>query len=291
MSYYDPAHDVDRLKIQAAIHQDIDDRALKRVLSRCNANHPLRVLDVGCGIGAVAATRFNSPRFSVVAIDTSASAINTARAVHSAANIEYRVADVHDFLSSTPFDIVWCAQFLQHVPEPQKTLEHLWRLTAPGGAIVCRNSDDGLDVTYPPVPEFQDVIDLTGQLPGASDRRIGRKLYNYLSSSLTPKPASIDISLETVSNLGKSPSQLEALFAVRHGFRLNAVRAATRTDPTLSATDHRLTEAYFLRGLEVGKSKFMDDPFTISFTVQVVATAFKTTTLPTGEGDQVGTHR
>ncbi len=91
---------------------------LERSAERLLALIPLRarVLDVGCGTGALARELATKRGAKVTAIDLSPRMINVARLRSSASlGIEYRVADFME-LSPTGFDVVISTNTLHHLP-------------------------------------------------------------------------------------------------------------------------------------------------------------------------------
>jgi 2-polyprenyl-3-methyl-5-hydroxy-6-metoxy-1,4-benzoquinol methylase len=98
-----------------------------------------RVLDVGCGSGAVA-SRVPADRY--VGVDTDERALALARALHAA----------HRFQSDLPprepgFDTILCLAVLEHIADPAEFLRSLAdRLgAAPGSVIVCTTPHPAVD--------------------------------------------------------------------------------------------------------------------------------------------------
>lgn len=76
-----------------------------------------RVLDVGCGIGAVSLDIAKRSQARVVAIDIEAANVETARTLHAHPDIEYHVADVMGQSPTGPFDVVVMSNVLEHLPD------------------------------------------------------------------------------------------------------------------------------------------------------------------------------
>lgn len=97
----------------------------------------VRVLDVGCGAGRVATRLFGRSR--PIGVDINLPALQVARAHRvelSVANASMAVLPLRD----NTFDQVWCLRFsfnaLPTAAERVATIRDLWRVCAPGGAVV-----------------------------------------------------------------------------------------------------------------------------------------------------------
>jgi len=93
-----------------------------------------RALDAGCGTGLYAellADRCNE----VLAVDLSAPMVEHARTHRPRGNVRYKVRDLHEVTlgGDGPFDVVFCAYTLHHLPDFVTALEHLRSLVRPGG--------------------------------------------------------------------------------------------------------------------------------------------------------------
>ncbi|MFQ5736193.1 MAG: bifunctional 2-polyprenyl-6-hydroxyphenol methylase/3-demethylubiquinol 3-O-methyltransferase UbiG [Thermodesulfobacteriota bacterium] len=95
-----------------------------------------RVLDIGCG-GGLLAERFAEAGALVTGIDLSPVAIETARA-HAAASglsIDYRAASPSQLVKEAPepFDIIVCAEVLEHVDDLRGFVTDSLAMLRPGG--------------------------------------------------------------------------------------------------------------------------------------------------------------
>ncbi|MDE3722070.1 methyltransferase domain-containing protein [Nocardiopsis sp. N85] len=123
------------------------------------------LLDIGCGPGTITAdlaARVAPGR--VVALDSSAEAVDLARATaekEGVEGVEFRVGDVHELdLPDASFDVVHAHQVLQHVADPVRALSEMRRVTAPGGVVAACDSDYAGMYWYPRAPELDAWMDL-----------------------------------------------------------------------------------------------------------------------------------
>jgi 2-polyprenyl-3-methyl-5-hydroxy-6-metoxy-1,4-benzoquinol methylase len=78
-------------------------------------NNADRVIDIGCGIGAVAYD-VAGVAAQVVGVDFSAESIKTARARYQKPNIEFRIGDALETLPDEKFSVVILSNVLEHLP-------------------------------------------------------------------------------------------------------------------------------------------------------------------------------
>ena len=97
-----------------------------------------RVLDVGCGGGLLCEALFHAGA-KVTGVDLADGMVEVARlhAAEQSLPIEYRVADAESLLATHAgqFDVVTCMEMLEHVPNPDRTVAALAKLTRPGGSV------------------------------------------------------------------------------------------------------------------------------------------------------------
>ena len=98
----------------------------------------LRVLDVGCGTGAISkgiAARVG-PSGSVTGIDNTETFIRSGRETYAdIANLELIHADLFDFQPTEKFDLIIAARVFQWLNNPKEALKHLKGFLKPGGQI------------------------------------------------------------------------------------------------------------------------------------------------------------
>jgi SAM-dependent methyltransferase len=148
----------------------------------------LSVLEAGCGAGAMTPwlAKEVGPQGNVVALDVSASALETAEQRVRAAsldNVEFVQQSVHDVPSlGRSFDLVYSRFLLMQLERPAETLAVLAACLRPGGIVALDEPNQAADFAVPPCPPcaaanrvFLDFGDRTGR-----DFRIGDALFPML---------------------------------------------------------------------------------------------------------------
>ncbi len=135
---------------------DVVDRLLKLA---GGAEQPLRLIDLGTGPGSIPILVARArPRWRITALDAS-------KAMLRIAAIAFKMADVHEQVSTLladakatglpaeSFDVVFCNNFLHHMPDPVPLWREIKRLAAPGALIYVR------DLVRPESPEAaKDIV-------------------------------------------------------------------------------------------------------------------------------------
>jgi ubiquinone/menaquinone biosynthesis C-methylase UbiE len=99
----------------------------------------LTLADIGCGTGSLT---FELARFAgkVIGVDLSKEMLRRARAVakeREVDNIEFRQGDALELpLDSRSVDAAFCVMVLHFLPDPQRAIAGLCRITRPGGAVI-----------------------------------------------------------------------------------------------------------------------------------------------------------
>jgi SAM-dependent methyltransferase len=92
-----------------------------------------RLLDIGCSTGIL--TRHYAEHFGeVVGVDIDEGAVEWARVNRAADNVEYRVGDSLELpFADGELDLVTCTHIYEHVPDPPRMLDEIFRVLRPGG--------------------------------------------------------------------------------------------------------------------------------------------------------------
>jgi ubiquinone/menaquinone biosynthesis C-methylase UbiE len=106
------------------------------------------VLDMACGDGVYGPwlAQLVGPAGRVVSVDVRPEYLELARQ-HAASSslsgiIEFRAASIDALpFEDDLFDLCWCAQSLYSLPDPVEALEHMRRVTKPGGVVAVLEGD------------------------------------------------------------------------------------------------------------------------------------------------------
>lgn len=118
---------------------------------------PMRVLDLGTGLGHVAflIEDILDPEGSVLGIDEAERLLEVAdqrRAAAGAENIDFVQADVRSFNAAEPFDAIVERLLLFHLPDREAVLRRQLDALRPGGTMVLVEFDIGAMRAEPQVP-------------------------------------------------------------------------------------------------------------------------------------------
>jgi 2-polyprenyl-3-methyl-5-hydroxy-6-metoxy-1,4-benzoquinol methylase len=95
-----------------------------------------RVLDIGCGMGAVAYDVADKARACVVGIDLSSENIAMARQRHAHPRVQFHVGDALQEVPQAPFDVVILSNVLEHVPQRPEFLCRVMQLASPSRFLI-----------------------------------------------------------------------------------------------------------------------------------------------------------
>jgi SAM-dependent methyltransferase len=133
-------------------------RELRRDLfARAGLAGAHRVLEVGCGTGAVTREAAAATRGRVVGVDTSAASLAFARQVDPATAFVCGAAEKLPWASGT-FDLCYCHFLLLWLPDPQAAVAEMCRVTRRGGSLLALAE-----------PDYRGRIDYPGELAALGD--------------------------------------------------------------------------------------------------------------------------
>ena len=147
-----------------------------------------RILDVGCGPGAVSAALATTvgPTGSVLGIDLQESQLERARRYvsdHGLQNVTFEVGDAIDLaFDDESFDLVYAKLLVMHLPDPLVGLREMMRVLRLGGTLFLYELDAASAVYWPENTPAHRGWELTMEAMRrrGSDPEAGRKVYSYL---------------------------------------------------------------------------------------------------------------
>ncbi|HHL40427.1 MAG TPA: bifunctional 2-polyprenyl-6-hydroxyphenol methylase/3-demethylubiquinol 3-O-methyltransferase UbiG [Deltaproteobacteria bacterium] len=169
-----------------------------------------KVLDVGCG-GGLLSERFAAEAAAVTAIDLSPVAIEAAKghAAQSGLHIDYRVCSVEELKAAheaagepSPYDIVVCAEVLEHVDDPAAFLAGALSMLGPGGLFFFGTINRTLRARLLAIFVAEDILGMVP--PGTHEFRKFIK-----PSHLKEIMESCGVTMEGLRGMSFSPWRLE----------------------------------------------------------------------------------
>lgn len=111
---------------------------LRQAISDLQLQPGMQILDAGCGAGESLGWFFDAlkSKGTVVGMDLSAAHVIAARACAPPAALVLQANLIHAPLAPRSFDLVWCANTINHVRDPLAGLLALCALSRPGGRVV-----------------------------------------------------------------------------------------------------------------------------------------------------------
>ena len=207
--------------------------ATDALLRAAGIGGPMRVLDLGTGLGHVAfmVADLLDAGGSVLGVDQAERLLEVAeqrRAAAGAENIEFLQADARAFSASEPFDAIVARLLLFHLPDREEVLRRLLDALRPGGTLVVIEFDIGAMRGEPEVPLVDAVrrwIEAAFRAAGA-DPRIGRRPGNCCAAR----------ALRTSRRSGSRPTSLRAIRSDRSCARASHARWRRRSWSMASRT-------------------------------------------------------
>jgi len=118
-----------------------------------------RVLEVGCGVGAVLAVLGQEfPGIRLTGVDIEPKQLEFARGHLERSEVEATLieADAHELpFGDESFDHVWMMWLLEHIPDPPAVLREARRVLVPGGGVTAIEVDYGTCRAEPSTPAIE----------------------------------------------------------------------------------------------------------------------------------------
>lgn len=144
---------------------------------------PERVLDLGCGVGAMTRLLLERGAVHPVGVDRSLLQLDAAKRLTPRGAATWAAGDgtALPFPDAT-FDLVYTSWFFEHVPEPAKVLAEAHRVLRPAGLLWAAEVENSSLLLWPDSPAFRETWDAfnRAQLDLHGDPFLGRKLFGYL---------------------------------------------------------------------------------------------------------------
>ncbi|HSO94223.1 MAG TPA: methyltransferase domain-containing protein [Candidatus Dormibacteraeota bacterium] len=142
-----------------------------------------RVLEVGCGTGAIArrvASRVVPGR--VVGLDREPEQISSARelSANTYSNLTFEVGSAEELpYPEGDFDVAYCRFLLEHLSNPSRALAEMARVVRPGGWVCALEWAPDCLVMYPDCPNVRKAWQAiySFQTSTGVDPHVGRRLY------------------------------------------------------------------------------------------------------------------
>lgn len=232
-----------RLSIQGANYREIDERGFTQAIADLGNRTDLLGLDVGCAGGNLTVERFNMfPHFRhVIGVDLNEAKINEAskagygdkyafvQANVESAEFEEKLTAQLERHGQDRFDVIFSALTLHHLTNPVKALFKLRKLLKPNGCIILRGSDDGSKLAYPDEQGLvRNILTMTQEVAGSSDRENGRKLYTQLKKAGFGR---IQLLYDVKDTVNKSLEERLSLYQGSFSYRLNNFKKRLDQEP------------------------------------------------------------
>jgi len=110
------------------------------LLKTLHATKTSHVLDVGCGDGALTGLVYHTFHCDVQGIDVTKAGIDLAKEEFAKKKFcgQFTLVEGYDYSSLSPaqFDFVLCSDVIEHVGQPGRLVEEMWRLVKAGGYAI-----------------------------------------------------------------------------------------------------------------------------------------------------------
>lgn len=165
-----------------------DSAQLAGFLARQPLRSGQRVLDVGCGTGALTAgMAWAAPHAEVVGLDTNAALLEEARRTHAhLPHLSFRQGNVYDLNGPGAFDVVVAARVLQWLDRPREAITQMVAALKPGGRLFVLDYNHlRARLTPPPPPEMRHFREryLAWRSEAGMDHEVADHLAGWLAGA------------------------------------------------------------------------------------------------------------
>ncbi len=189
-----------------------------RMLEDFTARPGMRVLDLGTGVGAMAAALSRRhPGIELWGLDLRTPQLQQAKALHPIAT--YVQGDAkHLPFPDASFDRVHASWVLEHIPGPAAVLSEVRRILVPGGQCFFLEVDNATLRLVPPSADIERALAALNQLQQAAggDPFIGRKLEGLMRgagfSSVQVRSVEVDGDASDAETLRSSAEECAEIF-------------------------------------------------------------------------------
>ena len=147
---------------------------------------PQRILDLGCGVGAMTRLLLERGAARPMGVDRALSQAREAKRLTPRGAAAFAVADgaMLPFRDSS-FDLVYTTWFFEHVPDPMGILREALRVLAPGGSIWGAEVENASFLVHPRSEALEKTWDALNQqqLAFGGNPFIGREMYALLGTA------------------------------------------------------------------------------------------------------------
>jgi SAM-dependent methyltransferase len=173
-----PAEWHQRFRLQARWTEDLR----QHLYPRAGLDRAARVLDVGCGTGALQAELSEESRSQIHGVDLNLSFL--AQAAQNNPASQYVAGDAHKLpYASASFDICLCHFLLLWVENPEEVLSEMRRVTRPGGALMALAEPDyGGRIDHPPELAQIGQLQAGSLIQQGAEPEMGRRLAGLFSN-------------------------------------------------------------------------------------------------------------
>jgi SAM-dependent methyltransferase len=170
----------------------------RALLRRAGLRAGMRVLDVGCGAGAVtlALARLIGPAGQAVGIDRDGPCLEIARREAADCRVPavFHQGEALDLDEPPVYDLVFARFLLTHLREPAAALARLVAAARPGGVVVVEDIECAAHFSAPPCPAFARYVQLYQEVVRrkGADPEIGPRLFGlFHDAGLDPVCVSV----------------------------------------------------------------------------------------------------